>query len=93
MYSQKNSEKNYLNKEEKKAKNVFYEKSQRTSVESSSGFNTPSCHHVSRYFFKVPPMRVSSSYFPSAFDHTNADQWLAAFEVHLGTTCGMGYPN
>ena len=52
-----------------------------------------SCHHVSQYFFKVPPMRVSSSYLPSAFDHTNADQWIATFEVHLGTPYGMGYLN
>ena len=26
-------------------------------------------HHPSLYFFEVPPMRVSSLYLPSAFDH------------------------
>ena len=34
-----------------------------------------SCHYLSRYFFEVPPMRVSSLYLPSAFDHTHADHF------------------
>ena len=52
-----------------------------------------SCNHLSRYFFEVTPMRVSSSYLPSVFDRSHADQWLAAFDVHLGTPYRWGYPN
>ena len=32
------------------------------------------CYHLSQYFFEVSCMRVFSSYLPSAFDHTHADQ-------------------
>ena len=41
-------------------------------------------HHPSLYFFEVPPMRVSSLYLPSAFDHILFGQWLAVSEVHPG---------
>ena len=44
-----------------------------------------SYRHPSRYIFEVPPIRVSSSHPTSAFGDTHADQWLAAFEVQLGT--------
>ena len=51
-------------------------------------------HHPSQYFFaQVHPMRVFLSYHPLTFDHTNVDQWPAAFEVYPVMPYRWGYPN
>ena len=47
-------------------------------------------NYPSRYFFEVTPMRVSTPYHPSAFDHIFFDRWSAAFKVHPGTPYRWG---
>ena len=42
-------------------------------------------------FSYAPPMRVFLLYLLSTFDHAHTDQWLAAFEVHLDTSCRGGW--
>ena len=48
------------------------------------------CQHPSRCFFEARPKWVSLQYHPSTFDYTFFYRWLAAFDVHPGTSCRRG---